>query len=683
MATISDPSRLFADTLSLAARAVPEREQPAVCALEPCGIERDTVLLSARFADGSRTELRIAALACDEPAWLVQLGRGSRHDLHLDAPRLRLASERCGDALLLEASAGAALRLALDSGDLAVTAASELRVAGLGPELMVGDGIAAAPLFRHAAGFGVCLGLRHGERIYGGGEHFGPMVKNGSVLDFCNSDALGVGGRPQYHSVPYLWSSAGYGLALLDAAPSRLDLASRHDVLRWLATGPGLSLLIQPAASPRAAVAEFRRRSQRLRGVPDWSSALWLSRCYYQNGAEVDAAVDGARARGIDRGVVNLDARCWMRAETRTDFVWDESRLPPAGRFLPDLRARGFEVCLWENPYVSSAAALHAEGCRRGFFATTAAGEPYPLVWVPAGMPGFPQPPPAGLVDFTNPEARAWWKDLHRPYLRAGVRCFKTDFGEEIPADARFADGSDGWTVRNAYADLYNQCVTEVLAEECGEDGIVWARSGWFRAASTPVKWAGDSQTSFRALRATLRAGLGQAVAGALFWSHDTGGFYGPPPAAELYLRWAQLAMWNSHVRCHGTTPREPWLFGDTAWQGFARALQQRQQLRAYFLASYRQCVAEAQSFVRPLWLDWPADPACALVDDQFMAGPDILVAPFLESVGGRSLYLPAGDWRDLRDGRCITGERHLYTGRSDAAPAFVRRGSPAEPLLR
>ena len=635
------------------------------------------------FADGVREACKISALA--NGAWRLHIGQSQEVDQSLTQARAKLQHEVFDHEVRLRAG-DAQLTVFTTQPGLAFAYGDKPAWRTVSHDINVGDARQSFPLFRHARGLGVSFELQAGEQICGGGEEFGAMSKNGRTLDFYNADALGVNGMLRYQSTPYIWGSRSGGLALLNAAPSRLNVgATRHDVMTWTTSRPGLTLWVQTGQEAAPAIAHFRRAlPSPLRNVPNWSLNLWLSRCYYQDQAEVVQVVQQAKEHGVQAGVINLDARCWMRAETRTDFVWDSARFDPYPQFIGWLRSQELQVCLWENPYVScKTETLYAEGVDKGYFARTKDGQPYPLEWIPEGLAGFPKSPAAGLVDFTRPEACAWWKDLHRPFIRAGVRCFKTDFGEEIPADAHFADGSDGWMLRNVYADLYNACVTEVLQEETGNDGIVWARSGWFLPSCHPVKWAGDSQTSWRALRATLRGGLGQAVGGALFWSHDIGGFYGAPPDGELFLRWAQAGLWGSHARCHGTTAREPWAFGAPVLQRFREALALRTHLTPYWRAACDAAVQQAQSVMRPLWLMCPNDPQCAHVDDQWFAGEHVLVAPFVEARGGRRVYLPEGTWMDLRTGESLQGERWIHSERTPHLPVFVRSTAPLLELFR
>lgn len=700
--------RLVPQVTSLTYRAQSPEGMIEATHIEFVGSDGKASHFEISFADESKARLSLKVFNATDGVWHVQMGQPHVHDV---APACALATHESTltEEVCVLSHGETQVWLGLRTPFLCIRSTGREILASPGLDLNVGNALMSFPFFKHAQGFGMSFGMHHQECFFGGGEDFGSVIKNGRIYDIYNSDALGVNGQLRYQSTPYFWSSHKVGLALLNAAPSRVDFGHRrHEVLSWSGSGTSFALLIQPGGEAKTRIAQFRRLIQIPVGVPEWSLGLWLSRCFYKDQAEVERVLREAKEHGIEVGVVNLDARCWMRAETRTDFVWDLSRFEAFETFIPALRARGIQVCLWENPYVSSKTeSLFSEGASKGFFAKTADGKTYPYEWVPEGLIGFPKPPVAGLVDFTNPSARAWWKDQHRPFIRAGVRCFKTDFGEEIPADAHFADGSTGWTLRNKYADLYNECVMEVLREETGTEGIVWARSGWLKTASCPVKWAGDSQTHWRALRATLRAGLSQAVAGALFWSHDIGGFYGPEPEPELFLRWSQMGLWCSHARCHGTTAREPWAFGPQVTHLFKQALAVRTLLLPYFQEECLASANNAQSLMLPLWLAFENDPFCLNIDDQFMVGRDVLVAPFLDEDGGRRLYLPTygtsspstsssttslispshsltreSIWRDLRTGEELQGGQFITTLRTPHLPVFTRRNSAFDTLF-
>ena len=552
-------------------------------------------------------------------------------------------------------------------------------------ELSVGTIEQAYGIFSHKKkGIGLSYEISPGEKFFGAGEDFGSLVKNSRMIHFVNSDALGVGGGERYQSTPCFYSSNGYLMAVLSDAPCSAAISyTRQDIFTLTSWDEELSLVLVPDVLPKRAIHSFRNKFAPPKNAPDWSQGLWLSKCYYQDQEEVEKVIQDAREHEIDFHVINLDARTWMRADTRTDFIWDTSRFDSFTSYIPSLRARGIHVSLWENPYVSSKSEIFAEACAKGFFAKDKEGEPYLFHWIPQGLSGFPPSPKAAIVDFTLPEARTWWKGLHLPYIEAGVTCFKTDFGEEIPFDAQFANGKNGWQMRNRYADLYNLCVYSVLEEQLEHEGMLWARSGHLQLGAYPLKWGGDSQTSWRALRASLRGGLSQSVCGALFWSHDAGGFYGEKPDDELYLRWLQMALWGSHARCHGTTAREPWAYSQKVLAVARIAIQIRSLLKPYFISEFKKSCSSGVSFLSPLWLQHAQDQQCQTIDDQFYAGSDVIVAPFLSAHGGRRIYLPAGRWCDLRDGREFEGPLWVDSARSTFLPCFFNKKSEFSDLFK
>ncbi len=651
-------------SLTARARGAPGKTPVLSCTRKKSSQSNSYETFELVFKDQSRALLKWGCLSAHSKAWVLWLGDGPRdHDLLNHENSETLALTELESSYLLKSSKGQ-LRISKKDGSFQILDSRDIPIwTTVGPDLLVGDVPMNYGIFRHQDGFGISLDMGTTKHILGGGEQFGSINLQGRVYDIMNSDALGVNGHLRYQSTPFFVTESGQSLAMLASEPGRIDFGStRHGISTFSSDGPSLGLYLADASSARESIIHWRDLMGATRGVPDWSYGLWLSRCFYKDEHEVRDIISKNKELGLGASVINLDARAWMRATTRTDFVWDESRWSPFKEFIPWLRKQGFHVCLWENPYVSSATeTVYQQGVSQGYFAKDSSGNVYPYQWVPTGLEGFPQPPIAGLVDFTNPSARTWWKDMHRPYLRSGVTCFKTDFGEEIPFDAVFSDGSTGKQLRNVYSDLYNLCVMEVLEEECGDQGILWARSGYTKMAQTPVKWAGDSQTSWSALRASLRGGLSQAAGGALFWSHDIGGFYGPMPSPELYLRWAQVGLWGSHARMHGTSPREPWEFGESVLAQVKKDVAFRNSIRDYFVECGKACISNRQSFIQPLWLAFSKDDFAWTIDDQFFAGSkDVMVAPYLTPEGGRRVYLPKGQWFCLANQKQYEG-REFY----------------------
>ena len=230
---------------------------------------------------------------------------------------------------------------------------------------------------------------------------------------------------------------------------------------------------------------------------------------------------------------------------------------PDPEGMLARLKARGLRICVWINPYIAQRSALFDEGMAHGYLVKKPNGDIWQWDMWQAGM---------GLVDFTNPAASRWYTDKLRRLLKMGVDSFKTDFGERIPTDVVYHDGSDPQKMHNYYTQLYNQAVFELLEEERGQgEAAVFARAATAGGQQFPVHWGGDCTATFESMAESLRGGLSLALSGFGFWSHDIGGFE-QTAAAEVYKRWCAFGLLSSHSRLHGSSSyRVPWLYDDEA----------------------------------------------------------------------------------------------------------------------
>ncbi len=219
-----------------------------------------------------------------------------------------------------------------------------------------------------------------------------------------------------------------------------------------------------------------------------------------------------------------------------------------------------------------------------------------------------------------------------------------------------------------------------MTAEETGRTGLVWGRSAWAGSQRYPGQWGGDPQTSVEAMAATLRGGLSYALSAPGIWSHDIGGFYGPPPSPALYIRWAQFGLLSPLARAHGTTPREPWEFGSEALEIFREFARLRYRLLPYLLHCAREAAVQGLPMLRPLLLEFPDDPGVVTIDDQYLLGSSLLVAPVFsdsEQPVTRSLYLPSGGWYDWWTGEPLEGGRYLKERVPlNRVPLYMRAGS-------
>lgn len=520
------------------------------------------------------------------------------------------------------------------------------------------------------------------ERIYGLGERFTRLDHRGEHVTLWNTDAWGTTTAASYKNVPFLHTSEGYGIFFHTPAPVELRLGTPSQRAAVAQVGePGLDCFIilgapgdgrygghgggtedhgnafrvlpwtfydlRGAASTEhggtvAILEAYTRLTGRATMPPRWAFGVWLSRCRYQTRAEVEAVAARARAEGIPTDVLHIDPAWLAQPGLNCDFQVNEAAFPDLPGMIRGLREQGFKISLWELPYVTVASPLYADAAARGFFLKDAQGEP-----IPADFGGpTPDSRPRAVVDFTNLEAKRWWQDLHRPLLQAGVEIFKTDFGEGVPLEARAQNGMTGYELRNLFPLLYNAAVHEVITQEKARPGLVWGRSGWAGTQRYPAQWGGDPKTDAWSMQGSLRGGLNMALSAPGLWSHDIGGFYGPPPSPMLYARWAAFGLLSPLARAHGTTPREPWEFGPEALATFRRYARLRMRLNQYLYDTAWEAHTQGIPMLRPLMMGFPDDPNVASIDDQYMLGPDLLVAPLFSEAPGavdRRFYLPEG----------------------------------------
>jgi alpha-D-xyloside xylohydrolase len=283
-----------------------------------------------------------------------------------------------------------------------------------------------------------------------------------------------------------------------------------------------------------------------------------------------------------------------------------------------------------------------------------------------------------GLVDFTNPAARSWFADKVQALLDSGVDAVKTDFGERIPVDVVWHDGSDPHRMHNYYSYLYNRTVFEAVEAQRGAgEAVLFARSATVGGQRFPVHWGGDCESTYVSMAESLRGGLSLGLGGFGFWSHDIGGFEGTPPAG-LFKRWVAFGLLSSHSRLHGSSShRVPWAFGEEAVEVTRSFARLKNSLMPYLWAAAVQAHEEGIPVMRAMVLEFPEDRTCAFLDRQYMLGPDLLVAPVFSDEGEVEVYVPAGEWTSWWDGSRVTGpgwvrQQHGF----DSLPLLVRPGA-------
>ena len=514
------------------------------------------------------------------------------------------------------------------------------------------------------------LDLGVGENVYGLGERFTAFVKNGQVVETWNKDG-GTGGDQAYKSVPFYLTNRGYGILVNDTGPVSHEVASEQvSRVQFSVPGERLEYLVIAGPTPKEVLTRLTALTGRPALPPAWSFGLWLTTSFTTNYDEktVHGFIDKFREYDLPLHVFHYDC-FWMRDYSWCDFTWDERTFPdPAGQ-LRRLHERGLKVCVWINPYISQFSRLFPEAVSGGFLLRRADGEPWQTdQWQP-GM---------GIVDFTNPAACSWYQEHLRRLMEMGVDCFKSDFGERIPTDVVYHDGSDPQRMHNYYAVLYNETVFRLLEQERGVgEAVVFARASAISGQRFPAHWGGDCDSTFESMAESLRGGLSLGLSGFGFWSHDIGGFEGLPPAA-LYMRWIAFGLLSSHSRLHGSSSyRVPWNYDDQACDVLRFFTKLKCRLMPYLFAKAIEATQAGTPLMRAMLLEFPDDPACDHLDRQFMLGDALLVAPVFAADGFVDYYLPAGRWTHLLSGEVSEGPRWLRTQHDFLSlPLFVRPGS-------
>ncbi|MCF3964409.1 alpha-xylosidase [Streptomyces fuscigenes] len=512
--------------------------------------------------------------------------------------------------------------------------------------------------------------LAVGEHVYGLGERFTPFVKNGQSVDIWQADG-GTSSEQAYKNVPFHLTDRGYGVFVNHPGRVSYEVGSEAvGQVQFSVEDQSLEFFVVHGPGPKDVLRRYTALTGRPALPPAWSFGLWLSTSFTTDydEATVGRFVDGMAEAGVPLSVFHFDC-FWMRAYHWSDFTWDPGVFPDPEGMLTRLRQRGLKVCVWINPYIAQRSALFAEGAARGHLLRRPDGGVWQWDKWQAGM---------ALVDFTNPAARSWYADRLRALLDQGVDCFKTDFGERVPLDVAWHDGSDPERMHNYYTQLYNETVFDVLRETRGEgDAVVFARSSTAGGQRMPVHWGGDCESTFEAMAESLRGGLSLGLSGFGFWSHDIGGFEGTPSAA-LFKRWVQFGLLSSHSRLHGSKSyRVPWDFGDEAVAVTRDFTRLKHRLMPYLYGAAVQAHEHGTPTLRAMALEFPDDPGCRGLDRQYMLGDDLLVAPVFAEDGTVEYYVPAGTWTDILTGREVTGpgwqrETHGF----DTLPLLARPGS-------
>ena len=503
------------------------------------------------------------------------------------------------------------------------------------------------------------LDLGVGETIYGLGERFTPFVKNGQTVDIWNQDG-GTGTEQAYKNIPFYVSNKGYGVFVNHPELVSFEVGSEKvSKVQFSVKGESLDYFLIGGPTVKQVLENYTTLTGKPGLPPAWSFGLWLTTSFTTDYDEqtVRHFVDGMRERDIPLRVFHFDC-FWMKEFQWCDFQWDERIFPEPEQMLKRLKEKGLKICVWINPYIAQQSPLFEEGMEKGYLLKRPNGD----VWQwDKWQPGM------GIVDFTNPDARKWYTDHLRRLVDMGVDCFKTDFGERIPTDVVYDDGSDPEKMHNYYTYLYNQAVYEVLEEKLGRgEAVLFARSATAGCQKFPVHWGGDCSADYESMAESLR-----------FWSHDIGGFESNS-SADVYKRWLAFGLLSSHSRLHGSRYyRVPWLYDEEAVDVARFFTKLKCRLMPYLYGAAVETARTGVPMMRAMVVEYPDDPACLYLDRQYMLGDALLVAPVMSEEGEVSYYLPEGQWIHLLNGDIKEGGRWFH-GQYDyfSLPLYVRANS-------
>ena len=523
-----------------------------------------------------------------------------------------------------------------------------------------------------------------GERLYGLGQHqHGLLDQKGCVIDLVHINTE--------LSVPFLLSSRGYGFLWNNPAVGRVELG--NNATRWIAQAtPQLDYWITAGATPAEILEHYADATGHAPMMPEWAVGFWQCKLRYSSQEELLSVAREHKRRGLPLSVIVADFFHWS---LQGDWQFDPEKWPNPAAMVDELEEMGIRLMVSIWPTVNALSSSFKEMQQRGYLIRTQRGIPVLMPYVDNKPEG---PVYLHIYDATNPEARQYvWQKARQGYYRHGVKAWWLDETEpEIdPLDfdnMRYHLGH-GMAVANIYPLMHARGFYEGMQAEGEQDILLLCRAAWAGSQRYGAAvWTGDIYSKFEVLQAQVRAGLNMALSGIPWWTTDIGGFYGGDPDTpyfrELIVRWFQYGAFCPLFRLHGWRepstrypvpiggPNEVWSFGDEAYAILSKYLFLRERLKDYIMAQMQLANEKGTPPMRPLFFDFPQDDACASEADQFMFGPDLMVAPVLhQGERSRSVYLPAGTawteaWTDqvFNGGQTITADAPL-----DRIPLYLR----------
>lgn len=487
------------------------------------------------------------------------------------------------------------------------------------------------------------LMLSPNERIYGCGESFTSLNKVGQKVQISVVDPQGPETDGMYKPVPFYFSNRGYGIFMHTSAPTTADFGASYIGAQRLFMGDETMDFFIFFGEPKDVLNAYTDVTGKSPMLPLWTFGTWMSRITYFSQEEGLDIARKLRANKIPSDVIHFDTG-WFGVDWQCDYEFAKDRFKDPVAMLKSMKKDGFHTCLWQLPYFTPKNRYFRELVDGGMAVHNGNGT---LNYEDA------------VLDLSNPKTVAWYQGKIANLIKQGVSAIKCDFGEAAPYDGIYASGKTGFYEHNLYPLRYNKALWQAVRDNTPDhEGVIWARSAWAGSQRYPLHWGGDAATNeigSVGMLGDLRGGLSFGLSGFSFWSHDMGGFVTKSPD-DLYRRWLPFGFLSSHTRAHGAPPTEPWLISDSFTKAFRQSAEMKYKLMPYVYAQAKDCSERGLPMVRALLVEFPDDPGAWFVEDEYMFGSQILVAPMLETGKSRTVYLPRGKWIDYQTGKVYEG---------------------------
>jgi alpha-D-xyloside xylohydrolase len=540
--------------------------------------------------------------------------------------------------------------------------------------------------------------VRDSASYYGMGERFDVLNHAHTIVRNASQDNAAAKGSATYKPIPFFMSTTGYGLWLDTTAEATFDFnVTANDDITIDAIAGRLRIVLFTGPRFPTILGHFTALAGRAMLPPYWAFAPWKSRDVHFSQDDVMEDIDKTRALGLPASIIMIDSP-WSTAYN--DYTFNPKQFADAPAMIKHLHEQGFKLVLWHTSWIdnksdvpkeagfadkmSPLAGNYAEAAAEGFFVKNPSGAPYVGRWWKGE---------GSLVDFTSPRATRWWQDQLRLAIAAGADGFKDDDAEgsfqgpETQTPVQFADGTDPRLMRNRYAVLYNNAVEELIQKDLKGNGVLFARSATVGANGLGFLWGGDNEASFspeNGLPTVVTAGLGAGLSGMPLWAADLGGYLktADTPNPQLLMRWTEYAAFSPLMEVMSSANISPWNFDGKTGSTKALDTYKRFSILHMSLFPYRYAAAQTSAktgmpIMRALVLDYQDDGRAREAKDEYLFGPDLLVAPIVDENTSRPVYLPPGDWINFFTGTLVAGgETIIASAPLDTIPVYARAGA-------